>query len=179
METKRIIVIGTTGTGKTTLARKLSKKLAIPHIELDALYWEPNWKEAHDEDFLLRIEKAIHLESWIVDGNYTSTVSELIWPKAQLVIWLDYSFHTIFFRLLRRTITRSLSKEELWPGCHENLKIQFLSKRSILLWLFKSYGRRRRKFPAALARYPHLKVMRIRSKKDRTNLEIAFFPQSE
>src|SRR5215210_7176988 len=81
---RRISVVGTTGSGKTTLARQLSQRLVIPHVELDALYWEPNWVGAADPVFRERVEGALRGEAWVVDGNY-SRVRDIIWSRAEAV----------------------------------------------------------------------------------------------
>src|SRR6266545_5489442 len=96
-----IVVVGTTSSGKSTLAKRLADKLSADFIELDALHWEPNWKEAELEVFRQRVEMATSSACWVVAGNY-HVVRDLIWPKAEAVIWLDYSL----WRILDRKSTR-------------------------------------------------------------------------
>src|SRR3972149_10212063 len=88
---RRIVVIGTTGSGKTTLARRLSQLLDIPHVELDALNWEPDWVQAPTEVFRQRTEEALRGEAWLVDGNY-SAVRDIVWPRAGTLVWLGFRF---------------------------------------------------------------------------------------
>jgi len=102
---KRIVIIGTTSTGKSTLAEKLAKRFDLHYIDLDALHWEPNWTEAPLEVFRERVEIATPVPGWAVVGNY-HTVRDLIWPQAEIIIWLDYSLSRIFWQLTRRTFTR-------------------------------------------------------------------------
>jgi adenylate kinase family enzyme len=66
---RRIAVVGTTGSGKTTLARQLSERLGIPHVELDAIRYGPNWKETPDEIFRECVSQALSGRSWVADGN--------------------------------------------------------------------------------------------------------------
>ena len=141
--TPRIVVVGSTCAGKTTLARRLSALLDIPHVELDALNWEPNWVAAQLEVFRQRVEDAVAGDAWVVDGNYTA-VRDLVWPRATTLIWLDYPMRTLFWRLLRRTLRRTLTGEELWNGNREQFRIQFLSRDSLFLWLLRTYRQRRR-----------------------------------
>ena len=68
---QRISVVGSTGTGKTTVAREISIRLTLPHIELDALYWGNNWTGVPDDVFRTRVTDAIRAERWVVDGNYS------------------------------------------------------------------------------------------------------------
>jgi energy-coupling factor transporter ATP-binding protein EcfA2 len=116
---KRIVVVGSTGSGKSTLAQQLAERMNAPHIELDALHWEPNWTPAAPEVFMQRVNDAIAGESWTCSGNY-SGVRDRIWQRADTVIWLNYSFPVVASRLLRRTLRRVVSQEELWNGNRES-----------------------------------------------------------
>jgi adenylate kinase family enzyme len=163
---QRISVIGTSGSGKTTLARQISQCLAIPHIELDALHWEPNWTEAPINIFQKRVEQSLSMNSWVVDGNH-SKIRSLIWSRANTVVWLDYPLPIIMGRLLRRTWRRVVMQEELWSGNRETWR-QTFSHDSILLWALKTYRKNRNKYPILLAQpeYIHLQVVHLRSPKD-------------
>ncbi len=94
---RRIVVIGTTCAGKTTLARALGEKLGIPHVELDALYWGPGWEALPTEAFRSAVADALSGETWTTDGNY-SKVQDIIWGRADTLIWLDYAFPVIMGR---------------------------------------------------------------------------------
>ena len=110
---KRIVVVGVTSSGKSTLAEKLSKRFGLSYIELDALNWDPNWQAAPLEVLRARVEKATQAEKWIVAGNY-HVVRDLIWPKAEVMIWLDYPLLTALWQLTRRTFRRWWTQELLW-----------------------------------------------------------------
>lgn len=159
---KRVVVIGTTSSGKSTLAEKLAKKIHADCIDLDALHWEPNWQEAPLEVFRARVLSATQASAWVVAGNY-HVVRDLIWPQAEAVIWLDYSLQRIFWQLTRRTFTRWWTQELLWGTNHENLWTHFKlwSPESLYHWLLKTYWRRRREYPLLLAspEYQHLHVL--------------------
>ena len=109
----RIVLIGVTSSGKSTLAEQLAKQFNLNYIELDALHWEPNWQEAPLEVFRARVEIAMQAGKWIVAGN-NSIVRDLVLPKAEAVIWLDYSLLTVLWQLTRRTFTRWWTQELLW-----------------------------------------------------------------
>ncbi len=160
---KRIVVVGSTGSGKSTLAQQLAERMNAPHIELDALHWEPNWTPAAPEVFRQRVSDAISAESWTCSGNYSS-VRDRIWQRADTVIWLNYSFPVVASRLLRRTLRRVVSQEELWNGNRESWRMM-LSRESILLWFLHTYWRLRREYPALLSRpeMQHLQVLRFGS----------------
>jgi adenylate kinase family enzyme len=161
----RIIVIGTTSSGKSTLAERIAKRLDMDFIELDALHWEPGWQEAPLEVFRVRVETAIKAERWIVAGNY-HVVRDLIWPKAEAVIWLDYSLLRIFWQLTCHTFKRWWTQEPLWGTNRERLWVHFKlwSQESLFHWLFKTYWRRKRETPELLAlpEHRHLKLIRFK-----------------
>jgi hypothetical protein len=115
-------VVGVTSSGKSTLAEKLSRRFDLSYIELDALNWEPNWQAAPLEVFHARVEKATQAEGWIVPGNY-HIVRDLIWPKAEAIIWLDYPLSTVLWQLRRRTFRRWWNQELLWGTSKENQPI--------------------------------------------------------
>jgi len=161
---QRIVVVGTSGSGKTTLARELAERCGLPHVELDALHWGPNWAEAPLELFRQRVELAIEAPGWVADGNY-SKLRNLVWRRAELLVWLDYSLPVVMGRLLIRTFHRCTTREELWSGNRERLREQFFSRDSLLLWALQTHRARRRRFAAQLREpdYRHLTVVRYSS----------------
>jgi adenylate kinase family enzyme len=164
---QRASVIGVTGSGKTTFAASLAARLRVPHVELDALHWEPNWTMAELDVFRRRVARQVSADGWVIDGNYAK-VRDLVWGRADTVVWLDYSFALTFARLLRRTLARIRSGEELWNGNRERFAEQFLSRDSLLVWAIKTYPRYRATLPALLASdaCSHLRVVRLRAPRD-------------
>ena len=164
----RIVVVGSSGAGKTALARRLAARLGVPHVELDALHFAEDWLEVPGAVFAERIGVATASAGWVVDGNYSAVTQGLVWPRAHVVVWLDYPFRTCAWRLLRRTFGRSWRREELWHGNRESWRMSFASRDSILLWLLRSFRRRRRQFEAAMrdAAHAHLTFVRLRSPRE-------------
>lgn len=166
---KRTVVVGVTSSGKSTLAEKLAKRFDLDYIELDALHWEPNWKSAPLEVFRSRVEKATQAEKWIVAGNY-HVARDLIWPRAEAIIWLDYPLLTVLWQLMRRSIRRWWTQELLWGANRESLWIHFKlwSTESLYNWLFQTYWRRKREYPRLLSQpeHRHLKLIRLRHPKE-------------
>lgn len=158
-----IAIVGTSGSGKTTLACQLAQRLNIKHIELDALSWDANWINIPTEIFRERVAHALKDDAWIVDGNY-SGVRNMVWGRADTVVWLDYSFRIILWRLLRRTLARIVQRQELWNGNRETWR-RFFSRDSILLWAIQTYQRRRREYSALMGKseYAHLNFIRLSS----------------
>ena len=164
-----IAIIGTTSSGKSTLAGQLADKLGYDFIELDALHWEPNWQEAPLEVFRQRVETAIQAPAWGVAGNY-HIVRDIVWAKAEIVIWLDYSLPRVFWQLTQRTFTRWWKHELLWGTNYENIWTHFKlwSQDSLFHWLFKTYWRRKREYPTLLTQpeYKHLKLIQFKHPKE-------------
>lgn len=160
----RIVVVGTTGSGKTTMARSLAAQLGLEHVEVDALHWEPEWVMADRATFRERVDAATVGRRWVADGNY-SAVRDILWGRADTLVWLDYPLPFILMRLTRRTLRRIVRGEELWNGNRESFASQFLSRDSLYLWALQSHPRHRREYPALLAKpeYAHLTVARLRS----------------
>src|SRR5215475_9462137 len=130
-EMARVVVIGTSCVGKTTFAQALAYRMNFPHVELDALHWQPNWTARTPEEFRALTADALAKGYWIIDGNY-GTVRDLVWSRATTVIWLNYSFSVVLWRALTRTMRRVLTQEELLSGNRESLRMAFLSRESIL-----------------------------------------------
>jgi adenylate kinase family enzyme len=156
----RVAVVGATGCGKTTFARHLACRLDVPYVELDALHWDPNWAEAPQNVFRERVEQALGGEAWVADGDH----GQIAFARATSVVWLDYPLAFVFLRLLMRTSRRAITREELWSGNREPLLRSF-TRDSLFLWLFSTYGRRRRVYEACMRdpRYPHLNFVRLRT----------------
>ncbi len=159
---QRIHVVGTSGSGKTTMARRLAELLGIRHVELDALHWEPEWTPA--PDFCERVAEALSGPAWTTDGNY-SQVRDIIWARADTVVWLDYALSRIMWQVTTRTLRRSIRGEELWGTNRENLREAFFGRDSIIWYALKTYRRRKRQYPVLFARpeHAHLRVVRLGS----------------
>lgn len=140
---RRVNVVGTSGSGKSTFANKLAGHLNSPYLELDLLYWEPNWKEPSDEIFFKRIENALSNRlNWVLDGNY-NRAQPVKWRQVTTVIWLDYSFPRVLYRAVKRALIRGIKREELWAGTgnRESLFKTFFTRKSIILWTVQTYDR--------------------------------------
>jgi adenylate kinase family enzyme len=163
---RRIVVVGTSGSGKSTLARTLAARLGLQHVELDALHWGPNWTPIEREALRARVVEALAAPAWVVDGNY-SMLRDLIWPRAETLIWLDYSLPLVLARVTRRTFWRLVWRETLWGGNREQLRNLFRSD-SIILWALKTHAKHRRLYPALLAEpaHAHLTFVRLRSPRE-------------
>ena len=158
----RIVVAGTSGAGKTTLAKAIASELALPRIELDALHWGPGWCAADPAVFAARVGAAVSAEAWVLDGDY-GRVRALVWGRATHLIWLDFSRGVIMCRVIRRSIMRAIDQTELWAGNREDWR-HWLQPSHPIRWAWTTWQRRRVEFAAQLRReeYQNLVVLRLR-----------------
>lgn len=162
----KINVIGTSGSGKSTFAKKLSAVLGVPHIEMDQIFWKANWEQPSDDEFFAKLKTALAQPTWILDGNYNRTVP-IKWEKIDLVIWLDYSFSLTLFQAIRRAASRAWSKEELWEGTgnRESFFKSFFSKKSIIWWTITTHKNVRTKYESYMRdrKLAHIQFVRLRN----------------
>jgi adenylate kinase family enzyme len=156
----KIAVVGTTCAGKTTVAKRLAEIHGVPHVELDALHWGPDWSEATADEFRARVEEALAVDGWVADGGYYGKLGDLVLERADLVVWLDPSLSTVLLRLGARTVRRVRSGEELWGGNRETWRGAFFSRDSLFVWALKTHRPRRARYEERLAKY---NVVRLRS----------------
>lgn len=161
----RIVVVGTSGAGKTTLARRIAALLELRHIELDAINWQPGWRDLSrrdPEEFFRRVAKAIQAEAWVLDGNY-SLVRDQVWRRATHLVWLDYERPVIMVRVICRTLVRAILRSELWVGNREQWR-HLLRPSHPIRWAWSTWERRRHETAERVAQreYTHLIVARLR-----------------
>lgn len=163
-EVRRILIVGPTGSGKTTLAHELGDCLELPVVELDTLHWGPNWsvQDGFPENAFARVCEGV----WVIEGGYT-VVHERAWPRADLVVWLDLPFPLVFSQLMRRTLGRIVTGEEIFHGNHESIRQTFFSRESVVAWLFRSYRGRRRQCETFSRQHPEVPVVRLRTRTER------------
>ncbi|HET6334702.1 MAG TPA: hypothetical protein VFG30_15875 [Polyangiales bacterium] len=154
----RVVVVGTSASGKTTFARDLAATVRAPHVELDALHWGPNWTVR--TDFLERTRAAAAQPAWVVDGNYV-LVRDILWARATVIVWLNYSFALTFSRAVRRTARRITTGERLWWGNRETLRNAVFSRDAIPWWVIRTHRKRRREMPVLMQQreYAHIEFI--------------------
>lgn len=133
---RRIVVYGPSGSGKSTFARELASNLGLPCIELDAIiHSRPDWNDISVEEFreALTARLAEYHDGWVSEGNYFGMVGDIVLPQADLAIWLRLPFHVVYPRLAKRTLSRLVTREELYGGNRERWHNVF-GRESMLLW---------------------------------------------
>lgn len=162
--TRRILIKGACGAGKSTLGFQLAERLGLPRVELDALHHGPDWTAASATELRDRVLATLDDgRGWVVDGNYDSKLGTLIVDRAELIVWLDLPLRTKLMRLIHRTTRRILRNEELWNGNRETLKGTFWGRDALLPWAVRTHFHHRRNWPLQLAGRA---VIRLRSPRE-------------
>ncbi len=171
----RIAVIGVSCSGKTTLARRIAAANGVAYVELDAIYWQPNWAHLPIDEFRSAVEAAAEGDQWVIDGNY-SRVRDLIWARATDVVWMNLPFLIVLWRAATRTGKRIITREELFAGNRETITKALFDRESILWWVIRTYHRRQRTYSELLSGGNHLPftVHVIRNSEDQSKVLQSF-----
>ena len=158
---QRILVIGSGGAGKTTVAKEIAARLGLPLIHLDRLFWSPGWVPAPDEEWDRTIARLAAQDQWVMDGNYGRTQAARL-AACDTVVFLDLPPWLCLWRVTRRWWRyRGRSRPDLPEGCDEQVNFEFF-------WWIATFRRRRR--PGILARLAELRpdktVVVLRSTRD-------------
>jgi adenylate kinase family enzyme len=136
---QRILVMGSSGSGKSTFAQRLSAITAIPMVSLDALFWKPGWVPSDSAEFDARVTDVAQQPRWIIDGNYTSSgAGELRRSTADAVFWFDLPRRTCMTGILSRIATSyGRVRPEMAPGCPEKIDFEFFR----YVWTYRQIQR--------------------------------------
>jgi len=163
---RRVSVVGNSGSGKTTLGKDLAGRLGVPFVELDAINHQPGWRELDVETFRVQVEAALLPDGWVVDGNYRGRIGDVVVSKADTVVWLDYRRRVVIARIVRRTLRRVVTRQELWNGNREpwsNLWSRDPA-RSVIAWSWAQHDAYRRRYEAeSSAAPPSQRWVRLRT----------------
>jgi adenylate kinase family enzyme len=162
----RVSVVGIPGSGKTTVGRQLAASFGVPFVELDSIFHQPGWVELPVDDFRKRVTEALTAPAWVVDGNY-SAVRDLVWQRADTVVWLDLPRRRVMYRIILRTVRRALTRERLWNGNREPLSnfYRLDPAKNIIRWTWVKYADYIERYGTAMQdpAYSHLTFVRVRS----------------
>jgi len=165
---RRISVVGNSGSGKTTLAARIAAALGIPHLELDAVFHQADWQPLPREEFRAAVREFAAADAWVIDGNYDSAVRDLVWDRADTVVWLDLPRHRIMRQLAARTLRRMVARAELWNGNRESWSNLFRldPEESILRWAWTQHRTYQERYlsDSADPAFARLRFVRLRSR---------------
>jgi adenylate kinase family enzyme len=161
---RRIVIAGVSGNGKTTLGRRLAHKLGVPFTELDALMHQPGWVPAETETFRVEVEAVMAAsDGWVLDGMYQGQLGDLVLRRADTLVWLDQPLPLVLSRLVRRVVKDIVTKRDLFNGNRQTWRFAFFTRDSLISFAIKSHFKRRREWPAAIGAPPNLEIVRLRS----------------
>lgn len=156
---RRVLVVGCSGSGKSTLASALSARLAVPYVELDALHHGPGWTVR--PTFEADVERATRGPAWVVDGNY-SAIRELLWERADTVVWIDLPRWLVEWRVVRRSLVRWLRRTELWNGNRERGPLSWRDVDHPIRWAWVKHAEYRSLYANRFADPAHARLTRVR-----------------
>jgi adenylate kinase family enzyme len=163
---QRVAVIGNSGSGKSTLAKALSARLGLPHVELDSIYHQAGWTQLPTDEYRARVGALVQAERWVVDGNY-AVLRDLVWGRADTLIWLDLPRPVVTWRIVRRSLHRVARGAELWNGNRERLRslLSLDPENSVIAWSVRQHAEYRRMYSEVPAdpQWAHLVFVRLRS----------------
>jgi len=166
---RKISVVGNSGSGKSTIAQALAAQLGVPWVELDAIYHQPGWQPLPADEFRARVAAAAAADGWVVDGNYTA-VQDLVWARADTVVWVDPPRWTVMRRIVWRSLKRAALRTTLWNGNQERWRNLLTPnpEDSVIAWAWHHHKVYRQRYLAASSDpyWPHLRFIRIRSSAD-------------
>lgn len=137
---RRVLVCGITGSGKTTFARDLARRLDLPCHEMDAMYHGPGWEPI--ETFVPDVERLASGDAWVLDSHGYEQVRDLLWARADTAVWLDYTRPVVLGRVLRRSCARALDRQPLFNGNTERFR-DWLDPEHPVQWSMTAYRSRK------------------------------------
>jgi adenylate kinase family enzyme len=145
-------VVGNSGSGKSTLARQLAQVLQVPCLELDSVFHQPGWEPLPVPEFQDIVRRRASEDGWVIDGNY-SAVRDIVWARADTVVWFDLPRAVVMRQIIWRTIRRAAVRQELWNGNREPWQ-NFLSwdpEKSVISWAWHKHAEYHSRYAAAAA----------------------------
>jgi adenylate kinase family enzyme len=168
---ERISVVGSSGSGKTTVSLTLADELGYPRLELDGVFHQPDWTPLPDDEFRDRVQGFARGDRWVIDGNYASQgVNELVWDRADTVVWLDLPRSVTVRRVAWRSLSRTTRRQELWNGNTESWRylMRWDPEVNAVRSSWTRHGPTRATYERQVAdpRWSHLAVHRLRTPSD-------------
>jgi adenylate kinase family enzyme len=166
---KRILVIGSSGAGKSTFSRRLGEITDIEVIHLDKLHWRAGWVEPSKIEWRKMVEDNLKKEAWIMDGNYSGTLA-LRLEKCDTVIFLDIPHTVCAWRVLKRFfLYRKRSRPDMAEGCVEKFDWKFVK------WTWNYPKRSKPRVEELLKQFQNsITITRLKSNKEVKNFLVNY-----
>ncbi|HYN76065.1 MAG TPA: shikimate kinase [Candidatus Limnocylindria bacterium] len=176
---RRVSMVGNSGSGKSTVGRAVAAALAVPYVEIDALYHQPGWQQLPAGELLAAVDSRTRGDGWVVDGNYSDAL-DLVWSRADTVVWLDLPRWLVMRQVGGRTARRLGRREELWNGNRGRLRAVLNPDphQSIVRWAWTRHAMYAERYESRTGdpRWSGLDVVRLRSRAD-VDLFLGSLPQ--
>ncbi|MEW1723908.1 adenylate kinase [Streptomyces sp. NPDC093109] len=163
---RRVALFGPPATGKTTLARWLSTELNKPHTDLDDILFTPEGPLPLEE-FRRQAAEITATDGWIVEGNF-SKLADVVWHRADTLIWLDFPLPLILYRIVRRSLRQLAGREDSAQARRLTWSAAFFARRSLLRTAVRKYRANRPRYAQQVAETANLgvEVVRLRSPRE-------------
>jgi len=159
---RRVLVSGISGAGKTTVATHVARALNLPRHELDALHHGPGWVKR--PSFEADVARFAADDAWVTEDQYVSRIGELLWERADTLVWLDLPRATVMRQVVARSVVRAIRGDELWNGNRERVG-EWLDPGHPMRWAWSHHGAKRAETAERAARHRHLRVLRLDSRR--------------
>jgi hypothetical protein len=151
---RRILVIGVSGSGKSTAASRIAQMTGLSYIPTDPFYWKGGWIPTSADEVGILVDEATQGESWVLDGNFDS-LRDLVWSRADTIVWLDFPFTMVVWRVAVRNIRWAILRKPIWSGNVMTFKQAWPGIRHAI----RSFRVKRRFYPTYLCEFPHINVL--------------------
>ncbi|MEJ7810760.1 MAG: DNA topology modulation protein [Gemmatimonadaceae bacterium] len=134
---RRVMIIGSGGAGKSTLAARMGARTGLPVVHLDAEHWKPGWVETPEAEWARVVDALVARDSWVIDGNYGGTLDQRF-AAADTVIFLDMPRAACLWGVIKRRVRfRGRTRPDVGRGCPERLTWEFIR----WIWTYRATRR--------------------------------------
>ena len=143
----RLSIVGTSGSGKTTVGRRAAAALGVRFVELDSIFHQPGWLELPADEFRRRVLEIVVDDDWVIDGNYSKVTRDIVWSRATRIVWVNPPRWRVMVQVVWRSVLRAVDRKPLWNGNRESIRF-WIQPDHPMRWAWSTYHRRQREYAA-------------------------------
>ena len=160
MKMERILIIGCSCSGKSRMARILGKKLGLPVVHLDQLWWKCGWENVTVAEFDAQMQAVLETDRWIIDGNFSRTMPQRV-EHCDTILYMDYRRWLCLLGMLQRVLgSYGKVRPDMAKGCPERFDWDFIK----WIWNFNKQNRVRNY--TWIAKTKHARAIVLKSRKE-------------